>query len=123
MNQLPNQFITSSTNINQSNKVVSNPETSNLKLTLVQSYFLRNLPFSTSLYTSNSNLTSALPQTQNEINTSLVEGTVRNFFTPTSFTDLLQQSDLQALNTVNASTNAASKLYLNCNYSNINFKS
>jgi len=123
LNQLPNQFITSSTNINQSNKVVSNPETSNLKLTLVQSYFLRNLPFSTSLYTSNSNLTSALPQTQNEINTSLVEGTVRNFFTSTSFTDLLQQSDLQALNTVNASTNAASKLYLNCNYSNINFKS
>lgn len=123
LNQLPNQFITSSPNISQKSSAISNPETSTLKLTLVQSYFLRNLPFSTSLYSSNPSFLNNGPQAHSLINNSSTEGTIRNFFTPTSFTDLLQQGDLQALNTINASTNAASKLCLNRNYNNNNFKS
>ena len=58
----------------------------------------------------------------NDFNT-LGGNSIRNFFISTTFADLLQQNDLHALNTVNASTNASSKLYLNPNYIVSNFKS
>ena len=123
LNQLPNQFIVSSTSLNSPQKLVSVTETSNLKLTLLQSYFIRNMTFSTSLYAPTSNKISN-PLTLGELpSATLLDSSVRNFFASTSFTDLLQQGDLQTLNTINASTNATSKLYLNRNYSNTDFKS
>jgi len=97
-------------------------ETTNLKLTLLQSFFLRNITFSTSLYSSNYDPNTMYTTVINDFNTP-GDNLIRNFFISTTFADLLQQSDLHALNTVNASTNASSKLYLNSNYMVSNFKS
>ena len=84
---------------------------------------MRNITFSTSLYAPTSNKINN-PLVLGELpSTTLLDSSVRNFFASTSFTDLLQQGDLQTLNTINASTNAASRLYLNCNYSSTDFKS
>ena len=123
LNQLPNQFIVSSASLNSPQKPINATETSSLKLTLLQSYFMRNITFSTSLYAPTSNKINN-PLVLSELSsTTLLDSSVRNFFASTSFTDLLQQGDLQTLNTINASTNAASRLYLNCNYSSTDFKS
>jgi hypothetical protein len=123
LNQLPNQFIVSSASLNSPQKPINVTETSSLKLTLLQSYFMRNITFSTSLYAPTSNKINN-PLVLSELSsTTLLDSSVRNFFASTSFADLLQQGDLQTLNTINASTNAASRLYLNCNYSSTDFKS
>mgnify|MGYP006082015017 FL=1 len=122
LNQLPNQFIVSSPNLSSYKNLNSTNETTNLKLTLLQSYFLRNITFNTSLYSSTYGYT-PVPSIEGDNFTAPNASSVRNFFISTTFTDLLQQSDLHALNTVNASTNASNKLHLNCNYVPNNFKS
>ena len=122
LNQLPNQFVVSSLNMNYYENLNIKTETTNLKLTLLQSFFLRNITFSTSLYSSNYDSNTMYTTVINDFNTP-GDNSIRNFFISTTFADLLQQSDLHALNTVNASTNASSKLYLNSNYMVSNFKS
>ena len=122
LNQLTNQFITSSVDIKSSQQPINTAETSSLKLTLLQSYFIRNIPFNTSLYSSNSKKFSTTSFDSSSSST-LLDKSVRNFFASTSFTDLLQHNDLQTLNTINASTNSVSKLHLNRNYCNVIFKS
>lgn len=123
LNQLPNQFITNSISTLPVLNSAEESSTVNLKLTILRSYFVRNLPFNTELYNSNHqySLNSTNLDTENNlINTNNVSN---NFFLSTTFTDLLQQSDLQALNTLNASTNTISKLHLNQNYTPVSFKS
>ena len=123
LNQLPNQVIVNSSSI-KLKSIHTESSTTNLKLTLLQSYFTRNLPFNTTLYSSNtgnlvSNIVSNVHTRDDVSNTQ-----VRNLFVATTFTDLLQQSDLQSLNTINASINGYSKLYLNSNFvSTSSFKS
>lgn len=123
LNQLPNQFITSSVGLSSSKQPINTCETSNLKLTLLQSYFIRNISFNTALYTSNPKQSINFSTPDSLSGTTLLDRSVRNFFASTSFTDLLQHSDLQTLNTINASTNSANKLHLNCNYGTSSFKS
>mgnify|MGYP006114508857 CR=1 FL=1 len=122
LNQLPNQFIISSPNLSSYRNLNSTNETTNLKLTLLQSYFLRNIIFNTSLYSSNYGYT-PVPNIENSNFTAPNTSSVRNLFISTTFTNLLQQSDLHTLNTVNASTNASNKLHLNSNCVPNNFKS
>ena len=122
LNQLPNQFIVSSPNTSLSNNLSTKSETTNLKLTLLQSFFLRNISFNTSLYSSNCDYISPRSKDISSFNTHS-SNSVRNFFISTTFTDLLQQGDLHALNTVNASANASSQLHLNSNYTVSSFKS
>jgi len=123
LNQLPNQFITNSAYTTSTHKPLNTQTTINLKSNLLQSYFIRNITFNTSLYTSsytpNNNELSALNSTD-PLN---VSANSRNIFVSTLFTDLLQQWDLQALSTVNASANTSNKLHLNRNYNSISFKS
>jgi hypothetical protein len=123
LNQLPNQFITNSAYTTSTYKPLNTQTTINLKSNLLQSYFIRNITFNTSLYTSsyipNNNELSTLNSTD-PLN---VSATSRNIFVSTLFTDLLQQWDLQALSTVNASANTSNKLHLNRNYNSISFKS
>jgi hypothetical protein len=123
LNQLPNQVIVNSSSI-KLGSTHTESSTTNLKLTLLQSYFTRNLVFNTTLYSSNtSNLVSSIvPSVHTRDDVSNTQ--VRNLFVATTFTDLLQQSDLQSLNTINASVNGSSKLYLNSNFVNTpSFKS
>ena len=123
LNQLPNQVIINSSSI-KLKSIHTESSTTNLKLTLLQSYFTRNLAFNTALYSSNtSNLVSNIvPSVHTRDDVSNTQ--VRNLFVATTFTDLLQQSDLQSLNTINASINGYSKLYLNSNFvSTSSFKS
>lgn len=112
----------SSLNTNYLRNLNSKTEATNLKLTLLQSFFLRNITFNTSLYSSNHDSNVMCTTAVNDLNIS-GNNLIRNFFISTTFADLLQQSDLHTLNTVNASTNASSKLYLNSNYAVNSFKS
>ncbi len=123
LNQLPNQFITNSISTLPVLNSTGESSTVNLKLTILRSYFVRNLPFNVELYNSNSQ--TSLNVSSLAVSDSLNTGsnTSNNFFLSTTFTDLLQQSDLQALNTLNASTNTISKLHLNKNFTSTNFKS
>ena len=123
LNQLPNQIITNSSNIQLTSTPIKS-STTNLKLTLLQSYFTRNLSFNTTVYSSNINNLNynTIPNSYSQDNMSNTQ--VHNLFVATTFTDLLQQNDLQSLNTINASVNGSSKLYLNSNFVNTpSFKS
>lgn len=123
LNQLPNQFIVSSVGIGSPKQAINTCETSNLKLSLLQSYFIRNIAYNTSLYSSTPKQSINFLTSDSSSSTNLLDNSVRNFFASTSFTDLLQHSDLQTLNTINASTNSANKLHLNRNYATSSFKS
>ena len=123
LNQLPNQFITSSAHTTSTGNLVNTQTTINLKSNLLQSYFIRNITFNTSLYNSSYTPNSnglAVPSTTDSLSMSTKS---HNIFVSTLFTDLLQQWDLQALSTVNASANTSNKLHLNRNYNPTNFKS
>jgi len=113
LNQLQNQFITNSTSKLVLPVTGTGNSTTNLKLTLLQSYFVRNIKFNTALYSPSQ----SFAKDSNLNNCSSAVEALHNLFVSTTFSDLLQQGDLHALNTVNSSTNATNKLYLNSNYS------
>ena len=113
LNQLQNQFITNSTSKLALPVTGTGNSTTNLKLTLLQSYFVRNIKFNTALYSPSQ----SFAKDSNLNNGSSAVEALHNLFVSTTFSDLLQQGDLHALNTVNSSTNATNKLYLNSNYS------
>jgi hypothetical protein len=114
LNNLTNQTVVQSTTLdfsrNSSNDISRNVSA---KLSLLQSYFGRDLLLNTSLYTSVRD--SSVHNLTNQSNL-LQSSTIQNIFLTTSFTDLLQQNDLHSLNTINASSNASNQLFLNKNY-------
>jgi hypothetical protein len=114
LNNLTNQTIIQSPTLNfiGNNSNIINRNVS-AKLSLLQSYFGRDLLLNTSLYTSMQNSSTYNPNNQSN---SVQNSIVQNIFLTTSFTDLLQQNDLHSLNTINASSNASNQLFLNKNY-------
>jgi hypothetical protein len=119
LNQLPNQLISTSFN---TEKDLTNFDKSSsyLKLNILQSYFIRNFNYNTDLYSTESSLRSI--STSVEVGTgSQLSNTRSNVFVTSAFSDLLQSYDLQALNTINATSNSTQKLHLNKNFSNTVF--
>ena len=122
LNRLDNQTIINSISKPSLSTPVSTSNTVTLKLTLLQSYFTRNVVSNTLLYTPSVN--SKFLDRNLTLTSNAFSNEVRNLFVATTFTDLLQQGDLQSLNTINASVNNSSKLYLNRNFNSLNsFKS
>ena len=117
LNKLPNQFIVNTPLLSNTNPDMTTP-TLNLKSKLLESYFSRNLTQNIQLYFTNDK-----NPTLNTKPITAVNANIRyNVFITSQFSDLLQLSDLQTLNSINASTNSISMLQLNTNVSSKTFK-
>ena len=96
-----------------------NVNTLNLKSKLAHSYFARNFTQNIQLYTVSQINHSLI----NEFSNKSIGGSRYNIFVTTQFNDLLQSTDLQALNSVNSPTNSPSLLQINTNSNVQTFKS
>lgn len=119
LNQLPNQFITSTIQTSNSSNLTPSTLGTTAKLQITQTYLLSNLNFTTSLYHPQTNLLSTSPNQTNSINS--VNNL--NVFSANVITDFLQNTDLQSLNTLNTAASSSQKLHLNTNFSQAPYRS
>ena len=119
LNQLPNQFVTSTIQTNNSPNLTSSTLGTTAKLQITQTYLLSNLNFTTSLYHPQTNLLNTGVDQTNSINS--VNNL--NVFSANVITDFLQNTDLQSLNTLNTAASSSQKLHLNANFSQVPYRS
>lgn len=119
LNQLPNQFITSTIQTNNSLNLTPSTLGTTAKLQITQTYLLSNLNFTTSLYHPQTNLLNV------NINQTNLVNSVNNLnvFSANVITDFLQNTDLQSLNTLNTAASSTQKLHLNTNFSQVPYRS
>lgn len=118
LNQLSNQQITLTSNLNENTILDNASNTSYIKFQLIESLFLRNFNKNIYLYSTNQ-LHSNNFNNLNQIN----NNSITNLFVTTNFNDLLQNNDLRALNSFNSSSNNSYSLPLNLNSNSSNYKS
>ena len=120
LNQLPNQLITNSFNpvSDASHTFTQLSTTAVSKLNITQSYFLNNIHTSTQLYHPSYGTSSIVESASINKMSMMSNSNITNVHATRVFTDLLQNTDLQSLNTINTASPSAKFLQLNQNVSN-----